>query len=101
DVVGEIEWATARRIGPDTYEHAASLASRNPPVPAKVVASVFERYEEAKRQRRMIDFDDLLRLCIRDLADPEVAAAQRWRFRHLFVDEFQDVNPLQFDLLRG
>ncbi|MBK5221852.1 MAG: ATP-dependent DNA helicase UvrD2 [Acidimicrobiia bacterium] len=101
DVVGEIEWATARRIGPGTYVHEASLANRTPPVPAKVVASVFERYEEAKRQRRMIDFDDLLRLCIRDLADPEVAAAQRWRFRHLFVDEFQDVNPLQFDLLKG
>ena len=27
------------------------------------------------------------------------AAAQRWRFRHLFVDEFQDVNPLQLSLL--
>ena len=27
--------------------------------------------------------------------------AQRWRFRHLFVDEFQDVNPLQFRLLQG
>ena len=30
-------------------------------------------------------------------ADPVYAAARRWRFRHLFVDEFQDVNPLQFD----
>ena len=29
-------------------------------------------------------------------ADPVYAAARHWRFRHLFVDEFQDVNPLQF-----
>src|SRR5207237_770803 len=34
-------------------------------------------------------------------ADREFAATQRWRFRHLFVDEFQDVNPLQFRLLEA
>ena len=33
--------------------------------------------------------------------DPTFAAAQRWRFRHLFVDEYQDVNPLQERLLRA
>src|SRR3546814_16321685 len=33
--------------------------------------------------------------------DPASAAAQRCRFRHLFVDEFQDVNPLQFRLLEA
>ena len=33
--------------------------------------------------------------------DAEFAAAQRWRFRHLFVDEFQDVNPLQHAPARG
>src|SRR5262249_25887026 len=33
--------------------------------------------------------------------DEEFAAGQRWRFRHLFVDEFQDATPLQIRLLRG
>ena len=33
--------------------------------------------------------------------DAEFAAAQRWRFRHLFVDEFQDASPAQFRLLRA
>ena len=48
----------------------------------------------------MVDFDDLLRLCATSIeTDPAFAAAQRWRFRHLFVDEFQDVNPLQLRLL--
>ena len=32
-------------------------------------------------------------------SDPGFAAAQRWRWRHLFVDEFQDLNPLQHRLL--
>ena len=48
----------------------------------------------------MVDFDDLLRACCQALeTDPAFAAAQRWRFQHLFVDEFQDVNPLQLALL--
>jgi DNA helicase II / ATP-dependent DNA helicase PcrA len=100
DVVGEIEWAKARRIAPDRYVAEAAAAERTPPIDAYDVARYYEAYEEAKRRRRMVDFDDLLGLAIRDLTtDPEFAAAQRWRFRHLFVDEFQDVNPLQFDLL--
>ena len=42
----------------------------------------------------LVDFDDLL-CCARAGAgdDREFAAGQRWRFRHLFVDEFQDVTP--------
>jgi DNA helicase-2/ATP-dependent DNA helicase PcrA len=48
----------------------------------------------------MVDFDDLLDLCRSAMStDRRFADAQRWRFRHLFVDEFQDVNPLQFMLL--
>src|SRR5439155_7424031 len=50
----------------------------------------------------LLDLDDLVVRCARALeSDPAFAAAQRWRFRHLFVDEFQDVNPAQFRLLRG
>src|SRR5207302_767877 len=46
--------------------------------------------------------DDLLVLCIRAIeTGSEFAAAQRWQFGHLFVDEFQDVNPLQFRLLEA
>jgi len=100
DVVAEIEWASARRITPERYEAEAAAARRRPPVPLGTVAQVYERFIEQKRRRRLVDFDDLLRLAARDLAvDPVYAAARRWRFRHLFVDEFQDVNPLQFHLL--
>src|SRR5438067_6125349 len=66
------------------------------------MASLYERYEEDKRRRGVVDFDDLLLLCARALqTDDAFAASQRWRFRHLFVDEFQDVNPVQFRLLEG
>ncbi|TML86653.1 MAG: ATP-dependent DNA helicase UvrD2 [Actinobacteria bacterium] len=102
DVATEIEWAKAQMIGPDRYEHAASVAARKPPLPAGAIASIYERYEDEKRRRGLVDFDDLLLLCAEALErDREFAAGQRWRFRHLFVDEFQDVNPAQFRLLQG
>jgi DNA helicase-2/ATP-dependent DNA helicase PcrA len=102
DVVTEIEWAKARDVEPDDYVAAAAAAARRSPVPASAVAEVYARYEREKRDRRMVDFDDLLSFTRRALlSEPEFAAAQRWRFRHVFVDEFQDVNPLQFALLKA
>ncbi len=63
---------------------------------------MFSAYADEKRKRRVVDFDDLLELCAAELEhQPDFAASQRWRFRHLFVDEFQDVNPLQFRLLEA
>jgi ATP-dependent DNA helicase UvrD/PcrA len=99
-LAGEIEWAKARLTGPDGYAEAVAAARRRPPAPPKRIADLYRRYEDAKRKARMVDFDDLLRLCSHFIeTDPAFAAAQRWRHRHLFVDEFQDVNPLQLRLL--
>ena len=100
DLITEIEWAAARAVDAEGYVAAATRAGRRPPLPAEQVADLLARYDREKRRRRLVDFDDLLRLCHRDLlADPEHAARQRWRFQHVFVDEFQDVNPLQHALL--
>jgi DNA helicase-2/ATP-dependent DNA helicase PcrA len=100
DAVGEIEWAKARDVRPEAYAAAASRADRRPPFEMATMADLYQRYEDAKRDRKVLDFDDLLLRCRRALeTDEQFAAAQRWRFRHLFVDEFQDVNPLQFSLL--
>ena len=76
------------------------VASR--PAPAAEVAEIYERYEREKRRRRLLDFDDLIWWCADALeTDAEFAAVQRWRFRHLFVDEFQDTSPAQFRLVRA
>jgi DNA helicase II / ATP-dependent DNA helicase PcrA len=102
DVISEIEWAKARVVSPDAYEAAAHAADRRPSASLSLMAEAYRRYEQEKKERRVVDFDDLLSLCRRALeTDTEFGSAQRWRFRHLFVDEFQDVNPSQFTLLKA
>jgi DNA helicase-2/ATP-dependent DNA helicase PcrA len=97
---GEIGWAKARLIAPEDYEAAARKAKRRSGVSAEQVADVFTRYELERSKRRLLDFDDLIVSCADALAgDATFADAVRWRTRHLFVDEMQDVNPAQFRLL--
>ena len=102
DFASEIEWAKARLVRPDGYERAVTVAARTPPRPAPEVAAVYREYESQKKRRGVVDFDDLIWTCADLLErDSEFAAAQRWRFRHFFVDEFQDASPAQFRLLRA
>jgi DNA helicase-2/ATP-dependent DNA helicase PcrA len=102
DFASEIEWAKARMVTPARYEAEAARAGRTPPVPAAAMAGIYELYEDDKRRKGLVDFDDLLWRCAAAMEDdPEFAAGQRWRFRHVFVDEFQDVNPVQYRLLTG
>jgi DNA helicase-2/ATP-dependent DNA helicase PcrA len=101
-VVAEIEWASARAITPSAYLDRAAQAGRRSPLPGDEMAHLLDRYAEAKTEARVIDFDDLLQLALRIMRNESNAAkAFRWRFRHFFVDEFQDVNPLQHQLVRG
>jgi ATP-dependent exoDNAse (exonuclease V) beta subunit len=62
--------------------------------------SLVEDYEQTKRQAGMLDFHDLLvmtRNLIRDNRD--VRAYLQQRYTHLYVDEFQDTDPLQAEIL--
>ncbi|MGH9104016.1 MAG: ATP-dependent DNA helicase UvrD2 [Acidimicrobiales bacterium] len=102
DLAAEIEWAKARLVRPDDYLDASARAARRPPLPASEVARIYARYESEKRRRSLVDFDDLLDACATAMeSDPAFAASQRWRFRHLYVDEVQDINPAQWRLLQA
>lgn len=48
-----------------------------------------------------MDFDDLLLETLRRLEEDPAAAAARAPFSHLLVDEFQDINPVQYRLIRA
>jgi DNA helicase II / ATP-dependent DNA helicase PcrA len=100
-VAADIDWARARLVRPESFGRAARDAGRRPHVPPERFAEVTERYEALKRRRGVVDFDDLLERTITTIRDdPTFAEIVRWRFRHVFVDEAQDLNPLQFELLR-
>ncbi|MEX2292816.1 MAG: UvrD-helicase domain-containing protein [Acidimicrobiales bacterium] len=102
DLATEIEWAKARMITPDIYAAEIATVARRPGIRPEVVAEAYAAYETRKQRSGVVDFDDLLALCARALEDdPTFAATQRWRFRHIYVDELQDVNPLQFRLLEA
>ncbi len=59
------------------------------------------RYDEALRERGMVDVDDLVTLPGLLLgADPSLAAAYRARWTDVFVDEYQDVDEQQYLMLR-
>jgi superfamily I DNA/RNA helicase/DNA polymerase III epsilon subunit-like protein len=62
---------------------------------------LFARYEERLRSRNLADFDDLIALTERLLRTDETAAAElRRRWDYLLVDEFQDLNPAQYAIVR-
>ena len=97
---GEIGWSKARLVTPEQYEAEARRHHRRSGMSAAQVADAFARYEAERSRRRLLDFDDLIVACADALAgDTEFAESIRWRTRHLFVDEMQDVNPAQFRLL--
>ncbi|WP_158945332.1 exodeoxyribonuclease V subunit beta, partial [Granulicella sp. S190] len=60
---------------------------------------VVERYQDAKRRSGSLDFQDLL-ICARDLLrHPEARRDLQARYDRIFIDEFQDTDPLQAEIL--
>ncbi|MCI1656907.1 MAG: ATP-dependent helicase [Lachnospiraceae bacterium] len=72
-----------------------------PGMPAETFRRICQEYQEELRRRHGLDFDDILIRC-RDLLTehPEVRSAWQQRFSYILVDEFQDINPLQYQIVR-
>jgi len=67
----------------------------------RTVADVWERYENALKKEKALDFDDLLLHTVRLLRSNE-SVRHKWqeRFSYIHVDEYQDTNAVQYELLR-
>ena len=59
------------------------------------------QYQEHLGRRRLVDFDDMLLRC-RQLFLDEPAELRRWqeKYHYILVDEFQDISPLQYEIVR-
>jgi len=67
---------------------------------AELIAAIFKRYLERKRQADLMDFDDLLLNWLLLLSRfPRARQELRERFSHILVDEYQDTNRLQADIV--
>ena len=100
DVTSEIEWAKSSLVTPASYAADAAAARRQPPRPPETIAAIFEAYEQVKVASGQLDFEDLLLLTAGMIEEHrEVAARVRGLYRYFVVDEYQDVNPLQQQLL--
>jgi len=102
DLSAEVEWAKVTMTLPEDYAQKAAALRRDPPggLELATVAQVLATYEEAKTERGVIDFEDVLLLMVGILLDREDIADQvRGQYKHFVVDEYQDVSPLQQRLL--
>ncbi|MFL6188894.1 MAG: UvrD-helicase domain-containing protein [Actinomycetes bacterium] len=93
----------ARRLLPELVRRKRARAARWPELDAEPseVAGPLARYEAAMRKLDLVDLDDLLALPVTLLAgDPALAARYQERFGFVAVDEYQDVDGLQYRLLR-
>jgi len=111
DQIGLIRKIIVRRAGKDEKLEpglAQSLISRakNRGVPVSdnsdaLASVVYHEYQQSLKTLNAVDFDDLLGLATRILADyPEERDYWCEHFAYIMVDEFQDTNKTQMDLLR-
>ncbi len=102
DVAGEIEWRKVSGLSLEQYEAAVT---RGRPLPDRMdterMLAMQVAYEQLKDERRQLDFEDVLLVTAGMIEqEPSVAMQVREQYRFFVVDEFQDVSPVQWQLLR-
>ncbi|MGI6161091.1 MAG: helicase-exonuclease AddAB subunit AddA [Christensenellales bacterium] len=87
----------------EVEERAAELNRMLPAVESlfSEVRLFMDKYLEKKNARAMLDFADLEYYALRALEHEDIAAEYRQRFKHVFVDEYQDVNMVQEAILKS
>lgn len=69
--------------------------------PEKVFRKIYRLYDEKLRKSRLIDFDDMLvytEELFRERAD--ILSAWQKKYQYILIDEFQDINKVQFDIIK-
>lgn len=92
-ISGEISLMKNERISPEHY------FSKN--CSEEIFRKIYEEYEEKKKRARLIDFDDMLVYTWELLSQrKDILSAWQKKFQYILVDEFQDINQLQYDILK-
>lgn len=63
--------------------------------------NVYQMYERKRKQKKKIDFDDMLVMTYQLFKErPDILAGWQKKYRYILVDEFQDINRVQYDVIR-
>lgn len=94
-VQSEISFAKNRMITPEQMHVNAGQDYRK-----KIIARVYNTYQERLKQSNALDFDDLLLLTVEVFEKyPDILKKYQERFKYIMVDEYQDTNYVQFRLV--
>jgi DNA helicase-2/ATP-dependent DNA helicase PcrA len=94
-VSGAISRAKSKLISPQEY------MKRNRSYFEEITSRVYERYQQLLAESKALDFDDLLLKTVELFKKhPEVLTRYQDRYLHVMVDEFQDTNPVQYELVK-
>ena len=68
---------------------------------ADAFRNIYRNYEQHRKELKKIDFDDMLVLCY-ELFRSRLDVLAQWqkKFRYVLIDEFQDINRIQYDVIR-
>ena len=62
---------------------------------------IYEEYERRRKLLKKIDFDDMLVLCYELFQErPDILQMWQKKFQYILIDEFQDINQVQYDVIR-
>lgn len=103
DIAEDVEWRKVSELTLDGYALALERGERTPPagLSPEQAAAVVEGYERVKDDRRVLDFEDILLATAGMIeSEPWISQQIREQYRFFVVDEFQDISPLQYKLLR-
>ena len=93
-ILGYISRAKDDMIGAEEFLQSAENSGD---IRRKIVGRAYIEYEKKMINSNCLDFDDLILITVRLFKEnEEVLQKYQKRFRHVFVDEYQDTNKLQY-----
>ena len=92
-ILSEISFVKSEMISLDHYY------SRN--CSEAMFKKLYEGYEERMRKAGLLDFDDMLVMCCQLFRQrKDILQAWQNKFRYILIDEFQDINRVQYEIVR-
>ncbi len=93
EILSEISLVKGERLNLEHY-YSVNCSEDN-------FKKIYQAYESKLAASNLIDFDDMLVLCLELLTQrPDILTLWQNKFQYILIDEFQDINKVQYDVIR-